>query len=67
MRDNLSEVMNVVLKSMLNSSPPVCLTAIRTIKGMSLELYPHEQDKHCHMLIALLFWAPADKHFLLQY
>ncbi|XP_070031772.1 importin subunit beta-3-like [Nicotiana tomentosiformis] len=63
MRDHLSEVMNMVLKSMLDSSPHVRLAAIGTIKAMSLELSPDLLDKHGHRLIASLYLALADDHY----
>lgn len=63
MRDHLSEVMNMVLKSMLDSSPHLRLAAIGTIKAMSLELSPDLLDKHGHRLIASLYLALADDHY----
>ncbi|XP_019246306.1 PREDICTED: importin subunit beta-3-like [Nicotiana attenuata] len=63
MRDHLSEVMNMVLKSILDSSPHVRLAAIGTVKALSLELSPDLQDKHGHMLITSLYLALADDHY----
>ncbi|PHT48370.1 hypothetical protein CQW23_12578 [Capsicum baccatum] len=59
MSDNLAEVVNVILKSMLDSSD-VRLAAIRAVKAMSLALSPHTLGQHADLLITSLYLALAD-------
>ncbi|PHU17992.1 hypothetical protein BC332_13687 [Capsicum chinense] len=60
MSDNLEEVINVVLKSMLDSSFDVRLAAFKTIKAMSLDLSPYTLDQHGGVLFTALLLALED-------